>query len=443
MPVYEPINAVFDLTDPQHNMVHNMPLAEVRRRVATGDVQLLKDIDGHFAVVAVEGQRVRMARTLGIPMRYFIAKGKDGPLLVVSDRIDTIRNWLLERGMGDQFHPSYTRMVPAHYITEIALVGCPDPNPVYRRFFTPSSEKWTGDKRSAGGAYVGALVEEIVKWLHTVPEREPIGVCFSGGVDSGAVLLATHHAMLTSGMNPARLKAFTLSVDSGGKDLIHARQFLREVELSFLHEVIDVTSESLDFRDTIATIEDYKLVDVQAATMVLALARGIRQRYPEWKYLIDGDGGDENLKDYPIEDNPELTIRSVLNNRLLYQEGWGVDSIKHSLTFSGGLSRSFTRTFAPLRSEGFVGFSPFTLPKLIHVAEQLPFIDWTDWSHEKLYSLKGELLQLGVHAITEHRMPIFPKTRFQHGATDNLRSVSGVWDEERACRRRFAEIFGG
>ena len=67
---------------------------------------------------------------------------------------------------------------------------------------------------------------------------------------------------------------------------------------------------------------------------------GLRKKYPDWKYLIDGDGGDENLKDYPIEENPELTIRSVVNNQMLYQEGWGVGTIKHSLTYSGGLSRS-------------------------------------------------------------------------------------------------------
>ncbi len=50
-------------------------------------------------------------------------------------------------------------------------------------------------------------------------------------------------------------------------------------------------------------LEDYKPLDVQSETMALALCRGIRQRYPEWKYLVDGDGGDENLKDYPIEEN--------------------------------------------------------------------------------------------------------------------------------------------
>lgn len=51
------------------------------------------------------------------------------------------------------------------------------------------------------------------------------------------------------------------------------------------------------------------------------------------------------MKDYPIEENPELTIKSVLNNLMLYQEGWGVESIKHSLTYSGGLSRGYMMIF--------------------------------------------------------------------------------------------------
>ena len=70
--------------------------------------------------------------------------------------------------------------------------------------------------------------------------------------------------------------------------------------------------------------------------------------------LVDGDGGDENLKDYPIEENPELTIRSVVNNLMLYHEGWGVGRLKHSLTYSGGLSRSYTRTYAPARAFGWM-----------------------------------------------------------------------------------------
>ena len=105
--------------------------------------------------------------------------------------------------------------------------------------------------------------------------------------------------------------------------------------------------------------------------------------------MVDGDGGDENLKDYPIEQNPELTIRSVIHNPMLYQEGWGVGKIKHSLTYSGGLSRSYSRTYAPAHHFGFRGFSPFTQPSVIAVAEGIPFIALTDYDVERLYQLEG------------------------------------------------------
>ena len=172
----------------------------------------------------------------------------------------------------------------------------------------------------------------------------------------------------------------------------------------------------MDWREAVRIIEDYKPLDVQSAAMALALCRGIRARYPDWRYLIDGDGGDENLKDYPIEENPELTIRSVLNNRMLYQEGWGVDAIKHSLTYSGGLSRGYARTYAPAAVCGFDGFSPYTLPNVMEMAEAIPFIELTDWNHERLYDLKGEVVGRGVKAVTGLDMPVFPKRRFQHGA---------------------------
>jgi asparagine synthase (glutamine-hydrolysing) len=122
------------------------------------------------------------------------------------------------------------------------------------------------------------------------------------------------------------------------------------------------------------------------------------------------------MKDYPIEENPELTIESVLSNQMLYQEGWGVDAIKHSLTFSGGLSRACTRGYAPMQKYGFKGFSPFMLPNVIEVAEGIPFIELTDWDHEKLYALKGDIVAKGIEAVTGMHMPIFEKRRFQDGA---------------------------
>ncbi|QDU18408.1 asparagine synthase-related protein [Urbifossiella limnaea] len=418
MPRTVPLSRVIDLTDPAGNRVYNMTVDEARALVAAGDADAVRRIDGEFALVGQQGKSVLMARTIGRLLRYFIAKFRDGPILIVADRIDAIRAELDAHGLGDQFHPSYTRMVPAHHVVRIELVGCPDPNPTYTRFFAPERNSQPADPAAIGERYVGAAFAEITRWLDRVPAHEPIGVCFSGGVDSGAVFLLTYHALLTRGDSPARLKAFTLAVDGGGPDLAQARDFLGRLGLELFLEPIPVRGADIAIEDAVRVIEDYKPLDVQSGAMALALCRGVRARYPEWRYLLDGDGGDENLKDYPIEDNPELTIRSVLNNLMLYQEGWGVGAIKHSLTYSGGQSRGYARTYAPLAVTGFVGLSPFVCPAVIAVAEGIPFIELTGWDHDRLYDLKGAVVAAGVKAVTGLELPVFPKRRFQHGAAD-------------------------
>ena len=358
----------------------------------------------------------------------------------MADRIDSIFNQLKADGLEGQFHPSYTRMVPAHYVVEIQLVGCPDPDPTYTRFFTPQANKLSTDLEEIGRAYIGALANEIAKWLRQVPEREPIGVCFSGGIDSGSVFLVTYHVLRQLGLNPGRLKAFTLSFGDG-PDLEQARKFLGQLGLGLFLEPIEADLAGLDVGETIRVVEDYKPLDIESASMALTLCRCLRARYPDWKYLIDGDGGDENLKDYPIEENPELTIRSVVHNLMLYQEGWGVGRIKHSLTYSGGLSRSYARTYAPARHFGFEGFSPYTRPAVIEVAEGIPFVELTDYGVDKLYALKGEIVARGVKAITGLEMPVFPKRRFQHGALPKERLRLRLPEQETEYRREFLSLY--
>jgi asparagine synthase (glutamine-hydrolysing) len=435
------IHRVVDLLDPSKNVLFNSTTEQARAALAAGDATAIRRLDGQFALVAMNGQRVLLARSIGRPLRYFIAKRAAGPNLIAADRIDVIHRYLQAEGLADQFHPSYTRMAPAHYITEIALLGCPDPNPTYQRFFTPPRNALPTDPGAIGEAYIQALHDDVTKWLSLRATDGPIGVCFSGGIDSGSVLLVAYHAMLKLGMSPARLKAFTLSVDGGGDDLAQARCFLESVGLAFLLEPIEVASADIDWREAVRTTEDYKPLDIQSAAMAVALCRGIRQRYPAWRYLIDGDGGDENLKDYPIEENPELTIRSVLNNLMLYQEGWGVDSIKHSLTYSGGLSRGYVRTYAPADRFGFDGFSPYTLPGVIAVAEAIPFIALTDWSHERLYGLKGEIVSRGVETVTGYKMPVYPKRRFQHGAAERPAFTRLFPARESDYRRAFYALY--
>ncbi len=432
---------VVDLTDPSRNVLFNVTLDEARARVASGDARAVGQIDGQFALVATQGVLVRMARSISRPLRFFIAKRSEGPCLVAADRIDTIHRWLRENDYDDQFHPSYTRMVPAHHLTEVALVGCPDPSPRHDRFFTPQRGTLAADVQQLGTAYIEAVADQVGKWLTTRACSGPIGVCFSGGIDSGAVFLVTYHVLGQLGQSPSRLKAFTLAVDGRGDDVAQARQFLERLGLGVFLEPIEVAASAVDWRRAVRVVEDYKPLDIQAAAMSLALGEGIRQRYPDWRFLLDGDGGDENLKDYPIEENPELTIRSVLHNSMLYQEGWGVGAIKHSQTYSGGLSRGYARTYAPATTCGFEVFSPFTQPAVIRIAEGIPFIELTGYDHDRLYALKGELVAAGVRAVTGFTMPTFPKRRFQHGATQRDEFTRLFPQRERDYRRAFQALY--
>jgi len=438
--VQEYVERVVDLIEPDTNQIHNLTVEDAQRLLLEQPADAIRGIAGSFALIARSGKTVKMARSLDRPMRYFLAKRQEGPVLIVASRIDTIYNWLKSEGLEEQFHPSYTRMVPAHHLVEIQLIGCPDPDPVYTRFFTPELGTLPPDIDQIGEAYIAALAEEISQWLERVPSDAPIGVCFSGGIDSGSVFLTAYHVMQKRGLNLSRLKAFVLDLGDG-PDVRQARAFLDALDLGLFLETIETDVSALDAQETIRIVEDYKPLDIESATMALALCRGIRARYPDWRYLLDGDGGDENLKDYPIEGNPELTIRSVVHNRMLYQEGWGVGKIKHSLTYSGGLSRSYTRTYAPAHHFGFLGFSPYTRPNVLAVAEAIPFIKLTDYSVDRLYELKGDVVSRGIEKLTGLKMPVFPKRRFQHGALpeDALRRKLPFREAE--YRKQFLSLY--
>jgi len=275
-----PISRVINLVAKDSQGFWTVDESEARRRLLASDTGEVLGIDGSFAIVAQDGERVLLARSLDRPLRYFLAKATDGPVLIVAERIDEIAAELGRHGWSNQFHPSYTRMVPAHHVTTLRLVGCPDPNPVHRRFFDPPRGTLPPDLDVIGRGYIEALYNELRGWLTVHDSTEPIGVPFSGGIDSGSVLLCLNKLLLNEGQSPARLKAFTLSIDGDGDDARQAREFLRSTNLEMLGEVVDVPSTALDPLRAVAVIEDYKPLDVECAAVNLALLTSIRQRYP-------------------------------------------------------------------------------------------------------------------------------------------------------------------
>jgi asparagine synthase (glutamine-hydrolysing) len=431
----EGVERLIDLTGFQASADVADARETVLRAIGTCDTAALAATGGQFAGTVRDGQTVRLARTIGVPLRYFVAKMYHGPFLVVADRIDRIFDWCQSQRIGWQFEPAYTRMIPAHYLVELDQVGCPDPMPRYHRFFEPAIATGAADVDVMGAAYVSAACDALRGWMAAVPAGEPIGVAFSGGVDSTSVWLLARHAASALRRNPDDVRAFTLDL-GGGADAAQAEEVARALGLETTWERVAVPESAYDLRDAIATIEDYHPLDVECAAAALCLLRGIRERYPSLRYLVDGDGGDENLKAYPLEDS-DLTLSSILRNPLLYQEGWGIDAIKHSLAYSGGLSRGYVRTFAPAARYGFTACSPYATRDAIAAAVSIPFEQVLAGSAERLMTLKQDVVAAGVKAVTGLEMPVRPKRRFQDGAQAVPRArVTKAW-----CQRVFDEIW--
>ena len=358
----------------------------------------MRAIDGSFALVARDGITVRLARSLDRPMRYFLAKRQDGPALFVADRIDTLHQALADEGLAGQFHPSYTRMVPAHHVDEIAAGRLPrSRSRPTRASSLRARDALPPDLDEIGRRYIGALADEVDKWLRAssaTRRRAPIGVRFSGGIDSGAVFLVAYHAMLRLGQSPARLKAFTLDWAAAATLRAGAAISCDALGLSMFLEAIDGRSRATSISTETLRVDR----GLQAARRrVRGGGPAAVPRHPRALSRVaatssTATAATRTSRTIRSRRTRELTIRSVVNNLMLYQEGWGVGSIKHSLTYSGGLSRGYVRTYAPARRYGFDGLQPVHAPGGHRGRRGHPVRRADRLRRATLYALKGEIV---------------------------------------------------
>ena len=195
-------------------------------------------------------QHVRMARSIGRPLRYFIAKRATGPSSSPPTASTPSTDYLKAEGLADQFHPSYTRMVPAHHVTEVALVGCPDPNPTYTRFFDAAPQRPAGRPRRHRPAYIRRPERRDRQVAAAARDRRARSASASPAASTAARSSSWPITPCCSlGMNPARLKAFTLAVDGGGDDLDQARRFLDAARPGLFLEPIEVRARRVDWRE--------------------------------------------------------------------------------------------------------------------------------------------------------------------------------------------------
>src|SRR5262245_23491128 len=262
----EGVERLVSLVDTQTTALAGGAIDVLNDAVRRGDITGLEKTDGHFAAVRRDGRTVRLARTIGIPLRYLVAKLYHGPYLVVGERMDQLYDWCQEQRIGWQFDPAYTRMIPAHYLVEIDQIGCPDPAPRYHRFFNPVIGKGSDDLEGAGRDYIQTTYQALKTWLSMIPADAPIALAFSGGVDSTSVLLLARKALEELDTNPDRLRAFTLDLGAG-RDAEQAAEVVRKLGLENHWEVIRVPADRLDLEEAIRVIEDYHPLDVECAAV--------------------------------------------------------------------------------------------------------------------------------------------------------------------------------
>ena len=240
-----PISRVINLIPDESQRLWTVGESEARRRLLAGESDAVLELDGSFALVAQDGERVVLARSLDRPMRYFLAKAsrRAGADRRRADRRD--RSGARDAADGQRSSTRATRAwCPRTTSRRCGWSAAPIPNPVHRRFFDPPRGMLPhGSRRHRPPLHRGACTASCAAGSPRRTARAPIGVPFSGGIDSGAVLLCLYKLLLNEGQSPARLKAFTLSVDGEGEDARQAREFLRRTDLEMLGEIIDVAVE--------------------------------------------------------------------------------------------------------------------------------------------------------------------------------------------------------
>ena len=67
------IERLVNLLDPTANVLLNMSYDDAVACVGTGDPQQVRQIEGQFALMSQHNKTIRMERSIGRPMRYFLA----------------------------------------------------------------------------------------------------------------------------------------------------------------------------------------------------------------------------------------------------------------------------------------------------------------------------------------------------------------------------------
>ena len=115
--IVQRIRAFLVLIDPVANVSLSVTAEKAAEAVVAGDPDRVRAIDGQYSRSSKSAATWCGWRDRSVG-RCDTSKQTDGPCLIVAERMDEIRRWLDDEGLGDQFHPAFGKSLVEYRKTQ-------------------------------------------------------------------------------------------------------------------------------------------------------------------------------------------------------------------------------------------------------------------------------------------------------------------------------------
>jgi asparagine synthase (glutamine-hydrolysing) len=257
-------------------------LGELWKQSGGDAVGFVRQLDGVFALILVDGERLVVARDpYGVRPLYYAEV--NNRFYFASERK------ALEGAAGlGSCSGRYIHAFPPGEVWTIDTVALKTEKQVYAPI-PWVSRLWVGEE--AALAEVRVALEAAVK-KRMLAER-PIAALLSGGVDSSLIAALVQREMKAAG---GCLKTFSIGM-KGSSDLEYARKVAEWIGSE--HTEIETTADEMwsVIPEVVRAIESYDITTVRASVGNWMVAREISRR-SDCKVVFNGDGSDELFGSY-------------------------------------------------------------------------------------------------------------------------------------------------
>lgn len=231
--------------------------------------EFLNDLDGVFAFVLIEGERVIAGRDpIGVKPLFY-GYDEQGRIWFASE----YKALIDECTQIEEFPPG-------HYFTlETGFV----------RYFKPGW--YEGKKPTRGPEELRTALEKACR--KRLMSDVPVGVLLSGGLDSSLVASIVSREMKKQGKT---LKSFSVGISKDSSDLVKARAVADMIGTEH-HEIVYTPEEGIVLlEEMIHKLESYDVTTIRASTPMYLMSKYIRKQGV--KVVLSGEGADEIFGGY-------------------------------------------------------------------------------------------------------------------------------------------------